>query len=131
MSDRIQAAIGVCWMSTQESLMRRPSNQSRSQSAFSMLIPGQRRYLEIPDVASLCCPKPLLLYSGRRDGLFSREGTEAAWTRIRGVYRDHDVPDRLVCRWWDTPHCFNREMQAQAFDWLESQLNRVRGDLPT
>lgn len=88
MADAIKAAIGVCWMATQESLMREPNNQNRSQSAFSMLIPGMRRYLEIPDVASLACPRPLLLYAGRRDGLFPPEGTDDAFARIRNEVRE-------------------------------------------
>jgi dienelactone hydrolase len=122
MSDRIKAAMGICWMATQESLMRGLNNMNTSQSAFAMLVPGLRRYLEIPDIASLGCPKPLLLYAGKRDGLFPHAGTEAAWSRIRTVYEDQGVADRLVCQWWDVPHCYNRQMQQHAFDWLEEQL---------
>ena len=115
----IKAAIGICWMATQESLMRQPTNQNTSQSAFAMLIPGMRRYLEIPDIASLACPKPLLLYAGRRDGLFSQAGTDAAFARIREVYAQHGAAEHFASCWWDTPHCFNRQMQQAAFDWLE------------
>lgn len=120
MSDVVQACIGICWMATQRSCMLAPANQNQSQSAFSMLIPGMRRYLEIPDIASLVCPRPMLLYSGRRDGLFSHEGTDAAFARITEVYEAHDAAQNLVCQWWDTPHCFNRSMQQSAFDWLEN-----------
>jgi len=121
-SDDIKAAIGICWMATQESLMRAPGNQNTSQSAFSMLIPGLRRYLEITDIASLVCPRPLLLYAGRQDGLFSHTGTDAAFDRIRTVYAAHGAAENLVCQWWDTPHCFNRQMQQAAFDWLEDMF---------
>jgi dienelactone hydrolase len=122
MSDDIQAGLGICWMATEESLTRTPSNYSKSQSAFSMLIPGMRRYLEIPDRASLSCPKPLLLYAGRQDGLFSQAGTDAAFAHIRAVYDAHGAGENFISQWWDVPHCFNQEMQGAAFDWLERVL---------
>lgn len=122
MSDDIKAGIGICWMSTQQHLMAGPSNYNQSQSAYSMLIPGMRRYLEIPDFASLACPKPLLLYAGRQDGLFTHEGTDAAFARIAEVYADHSASQHFSSRWWDVPHCFNRAMQQDAFDWLEQAL---------
>lgn len=122
LSDHIKAGIGICWMATQRSLMAAPSNYNQSKSGFSMLIPGMRRYLEIPDVASLACPKPLLLYAGRQDGLFTHDGTDAAWARIAEVYADHGAAANFSSRWWDVPHCFNRPMQQAAFDWLEQAL---------
>lgn len=122
MSDVVAAGIGICWMATQESLMRGLNNQNRSASAFSMLAPGMRRYLEIPDVASLACPKPLLLYAGRQDGLFPHAGTDAAFDRLRAVYQEHGAADRLVTEWWDVPHQFDTDMQRQAFDWLAGVL---------
>lgn len=124
LSDRIRACVGICWMATQESLMRQPNNQNRSQSAYSMLIPGMRRWLEIPDVASLVCPRGLLLYAGRQDELFPEHGTEAAFARIRSVYQDHGCPESFVGQWWDRPHCFDRQMQDAAFDWLGRALQQ-------
>ncbi len=124
MCDEIRAAIGICWMATQESMMREPTNQNQSVSAYSMLIPGMRRYLEIPDVASLACPRPMLLYAGRQDGLFSHTGTDAAFDRIQTVYAEHGAADQLTCQWWDTPHCFSRTMQQAAFDWLQRVMTR-------
>jgi len=117
--------MGICWMATEEGLTREISNYSKSQSAFSMLIPGMRRYLDIPDRASLVCPKPLLLYAGRKDGLFSQADTDAAFARIRDVYEAHGVGDNFVSQWWDVPHCFNKEMQKRAFDWLEGVFEQV------
>lgn len=122
MSDAVAACIGVCWMATQESLMRGVNNQNKSGSAFSMLLPGMRRDLEIPDLASLACPKPMLLYAGEQDGLFPRQGTEAAFERIRRVYRDHGAAAGLVTEWWDVPHQFDPAMQDKAFDWLAGVL---------
>jgi dienelactone hydrolase len=125
MSDDIKAGMGICWMATEESLTRESSNYSKSQSAFSMVIPGMRRYLEIPDRASLACPKPLLLYAGRKDGLFSQAGTDAAFERIREVYDAHGAGENFVSQWWDVPHCFNREMQKAGFDWLEGVFEKI------
>jgi hypothetical protein len=32
------------------------------------------------------------------------------------------VPDRQRCRLYDAPHQFNVEMQAEAWEWLATQL---------
>jgi dienelactone hydrolase len=123
-SDRIAAGAAICWMATTPSLMVPGNNQTTGQSAFSMLIPGIANDLDIPDVASIACPKPMLFYNGEQDKLFPIPGVEAAYARMRRVWESQAAGDGLETKIWPVPHVFNREMQEEAFAWLDRQLHR-------
>lgn len=71
LSNHVAAGVAVCWMATVKGLMVVDNNQARSQSSFTMLHPGLFNYLDYADVASIACPKPMLFYNGKQDGLFA------------------------------------------------------------
>jgi len=108
-------------------LMTPGNNQTRGQSCYAFLHPGLYNYLDYPDVASLACPKPMLFYNGRQDGLFPVPSVEEAYAKMRAVWESQGAGDRLVTRLWDVPHEFNAEMQDEAFAWLEGELRRAPG----
>jgi len=122
LSDRISAGVAICWMNTIKGLMVAGNNQTRGQSAFTMAHPGLYNHLDYPDVASLACPKPMLFYNGLKDTLFPVAGVEDAYAKMRKVWESQGTGDRLATKFWDVPHCFNREMQDEAFAWLNRQM---------
>ena len=61
LTDCVKASASICWMNTTEHLMTLTNNQNKGGSAYSMLIPNLRRYLDYPHTASIACPKPSLL----------------------------------------------------------------------
>ncbi|NLF57323.1 MAG: hypothetical protein GX580_06770 [Candidatus Hydrogenedens sp.] len=124
LSDRVAAGAAICWMGTTEALSQPGNNQTRGQSAFSMLVPGLRNWLDYPDVASLACPKPMLFYNGDQDTLFPVKGVEDAWAVLQNAWSLACAPERLETRMWSVPHEFNVEMQEAAFAWLDAQLKR-------
>ena len=123
LTDVIAASASVCWINTTEHLMTLTNNQNKGGSAYSMLIPQLRRYLDYPHVASLACPKPSLFFNGTRDKLFPVEGVEDAYQQMRQVWQSQEAEERLVTRLWDEKHFFSRAMQEatlQFFDrWLK------------
>ncbi len=121
-TDRVAAGAAICWMGTTEALMAPGNNQTKGQSAFSMLVPNLRNFLDYPDVAAIACPKPMLFYNGAEDSLFPVPGVEAAYARIRRVYDSQNASGRLVTKLWPVPHVFNVEMQEEAFAWLDRWL---------
>ena len=121
-SDRIKAAVAVCWMSTTSSLMSPGNNQAKGHSAYSMLVPNLRNFLDYPDVASIACPKPLMFYNGQHDKLFPVEGVEAAYARMHEVWQSRNADDKLVTKIWPVRHVYNLQMQEEAFDWLDRYL---------
>lgn len=124
LSDHISAAVASCWMSTAGALMVPGNNQTRGSSSYNMLHPGLLDALDFPDIASIACPRPVLFFNGRQDRLFPVEGVEAAYARMREVWRAQGADDRLVTKLWDTPHVFNAAMQDEAFAWLDRVLAR-------
>lgn len=123
LSDAVRASASVCWMNTTEQLMTLTNNQNKGGSAFSMIVPGLRRYLDYPHTASIACPKPTLFFNGTHDKLFPVEGVEDAYREMRDVWQSQGAGERLVTRLWDEKHFFNRQMQQQVLEffgkWLE------------
>ncbi|HSW46863.1 MAG TPA: alpha/beta hydrolase family protein [Phycisphaerae bacterium] len=125
LSDRVAAAVGVCWMCTTHALMTPGNNQTKGHSAYSMLPPNLRNFLDYPDVASIACPKPLLLYDGgEKDKLFPVPGVDEAYARMHRIWDSQGVGDRLLTKRWDLGHVLNVEMQEEAFGWLDRWLRK-------
>ena len=125
LSDRIAAAVGVCWMCTTDMLMSPGNNQTKGHSAYSITAPNLRNFLDYPDVAAIACPKPLMLLDGGpKDGLFPVEGVDRAYARIRGVYESQGAGEHFATRRYDVGHVFNVEMQEEAIQWLDRWLKR-------
>jgi len=121
-TDRIAAGVAVCWLGTTETLMSPGNNQAKGHSAYSMLVPALRNYLDYPDVAAIACPKPMMFFNGQKDGLFPVDGVLTAYKRMQKVWDSQDAGDRLKTKIWPGGHVFNVEMQEEAFDWLDRYL---------
>ena len=79
--------------------------------------------LDHPDVASLAAPDcALFVLNCGRDELFTAEGMRLATEKMRGVYQDLNHADRFQAHVYDVPHLFNKEMQKDAFFWLDRWL---------
>ncbi len=123
-SDRVAAAAAICWMNTTEYLMRPNNNQLKGGSAYAMLVPNLRNYLDYPHVASIACPRALLFFNGRRDKLFPVEGVEDAYGIMRSVWNGQGAGDDLVTKLWDTLHIFNADMQREVDVFLDKYLQK-------
>ena len=127
LDDRIKAAVVVGWMTSfPAQLKRRITNTI----GHTKLVPGLYRYLDYPDVASLAMPTPLLVINGSKDELFEPAGVRASFEKLAVCYQKAGVPERLRTRLYDAPHEFNREMQTEAWSWLEKHLGPGAGRRP-
>lgn len=122
MSKHIAAGLCICSMASLPELMAPGINITQGQSSFTMLHPGLSLSLDIPDVASIACPKPMLFYNGRQDNIYPVPAVEAAYQKLRQVWDSQQASDKLETKLWDVAHVFNLEMQNEAFAWLERQL---------
>jgi len=121
-TDRVAAGVAVCWMGTTAELMTPGQNQAKGHSAYAMLVPDLRNYLDYPDTAAIACPKPMLFYNGTEDKLFSVDMVSNAYEAMHRYWDSQDAGDKLVTKLWPVPHLFSVEMQQEAFDWLDQQL---------
>lgn len=122
LTDYIAASASVCWMNTTEQLMTLTNNQNKGGSAYAMLIPGLRRYLDYPHTASIACPKPTLFFNGTKDKLFPVAGVEDAYRTMRSVWENQQAADRLVTKLWEEKHFFNRQMQQETLEFFDRWL---------
>jgi dienelactone hydrolase len=119
LSDRIAGCVAVCWMGTRAGLLVPGSNLTRGQSSFTTTHPGLSNYLDYPDVASIACPKPVLMYNGNQDKLFPSSCVQDAYSKMQKVWESQNAGDKLVTKLWNAGHVFNLEMQDEAFQWLD------------
>lgn len=122
LTDVVRASASVCWMNTTEHLMTLTNNQNKGGSAYAMLIPALRRYLDYPHVASIACPKPTLFFNGTQDKLFPIEGVKDAYQEMEAVWKSQGASDRLVTKLWDEKHFFNKEMQKETLEFFDRWL---------
>ncbi|MEE1942816.1 alpha/beta fold hydrolase [Streptomyces sp. TRM 70361] len=126
LSDHVGAAVAACWMTGLKELTVPGSNTLRGQSAYFMLHPGLPRHLDIPDVASIAAPGPMLFLAGERDPLFTPEGVETAYRKLRAVWRSQNADERLRTELWPgLGHVFAAAMQDAAFAWLDEWVGRT------
>jgi dienelactone hydrolase len=115
---RIAAACVTGFMSTVRPMVRAHLDIH----SLIHFLPGLSRALDLPDVATLHAPKPLLVQQCARDQLFPPEGMKEAVKKIAAVYEKAGARDRFTARSYEVPHQFSRPMQDEALDWFDRQL---------
>lgn len=85
----------------------------------SQHVPRLLRYGDIPDMAGLIAPKPLLIEAGQRDTCFIIEDVRPAYAHLRRIYDAAGCGDRLVYDEHPNEHSWHGVI---AWPWLESQL---------
>jgi fermentation-respiration switch protein FrsA (DUF1100 family) len=114
---RIKAAIAVGWMCGLGELW--PVGRWPNSVGWVHYVPGLYQEMDLPDVAALACPRPLLVMQGSQDRLFPLDGVERALGKLGAIYEKARVPERYASRIYDAPHRFDIEMQEEAFEWLD------------
>lgn len=123
LSDKVAATAVISWFGTYNGLMQPGNNVLRGQSAFYMLHPGMPAHMDIPDIASIAAPKPMLIYSGGKDKLFPAEAVQEAFTKVEKVWSSQNAADKLVTKTWpELGHVFYQEQQDEVFPWLDKWL---------
>jgi len=85
-------------------------------------VPGLPRELDYPEVLGLGAPNPVLVLNNRQDALFTMPEMERADRILTEVYKKAGASDRYRASFYDGPHKFDREMQKEAFAWLDRWL---------
>jgi dienelactone hydrolase len=82
-------------------------------------IPGILQYAEIPDIAALIAPRPLLVESGDHDPIYPVEGTRQALDVLRAAYGCFGADDHLDADIFEGVHQWSGK---KAYDWIAKWL---------
>ena len=121
LSDRIKAAVPICWLTTTDEQMSFKYKRTEN-GGFANCFPGLRRWLDYPHVASLACPNAMLFINGAQDKLFPVPGVEKAFRIMHDVWQSQGVADKLETEIWDMPHSCPREAQRRALEFFKRHL---------
>ena len=121
LSDHIKAGAAVCWMvTTDEQLSFRYSRTENG--GFANCLPGLRRWLDYPHVASIACPKPMLFINGSQDKLFPVAGVKKAFQTMHEVWDSQGVGDRIETELWEMPHSCGLRSQQRVLQFFQKYL---------
>lgn len=123
LTDDVSATVAVAWMNSYRYLMQPGNNMLRGQSSFYMLHPGLASQMDIPDVAALAAPKPMLLLNGGKDRLMPEAGVRMAYQQMQQVWQAFGAEQQFTGRIFDNAsHEFNAQQQDTVYQWLAEQL---------
>ena len=121
LSDRIKAGAAVCWMvTTDEQLTFRYKRTENG--GFANCLPGLRRWLDYPHIASIACPKPMLFINGSQDKLFPVAGAQKAFAIMHDVWKSLGAGDNLETELWDIPHSCPLKAQERVLRFFQKYL---------
>ncbi len=121
LSNHIKAGAAVCWMvTTDEQLSFRYSRTENG--GFANCLPGLRRWLDYPHVASIACPKPMLFINGSQDKLFPVAGVKKAFQTMHEVWDSQGVGDRIETELWEMPHSCGLRSQQRVLLFFQKYL---------
>lgn len=121
LSDRIKAGCADCWMITTAAQLTKKYGRKEN-GGFANAIPGLRRYMDYPDIASLAVPKPMLFISGKSDKLFPVPGVEDAFRTMHSVWDAMDASGNLETYILDQPHECNINDQKMILEFFNKHL---------
>jgi len=89
---------------------------------WMVYIPSLARDLDYPEILGLNLPHPVMVLNNREDQLFTVPEMERADRILSEVYRKAGIAERYRAKFYPGPHKFDRDMQADAFQWFDRWL---------
>ena len=121
LSDRVKAAAAVCWMVTTDEQMS--FRYSRTENGgFANCLPGLRRWMDYPHIASMACPKAMLFINGTQDKLFPVPGVKKAFNIMHDTWKSQGADDKLQTELWDMPHSCPVKAQQRILEFFRKHL---------
>jgi dienelactone hydrolase len=123
LSDRIKAGAAVCWMVTADEQMGFKYSRTEN-GGFANCLPGLRRWLDYPHIASIACPKAMLFINGTQDKLFPVAGVEKAFRTMHTTWESQGAASQLETELWDMPHSCGKKSQQRVLEFFNKHLKQ-------
>ncbi len=118
LDERIKCAVAMGFMTTWKDLILHKS-YTHTWMTYVPLLPKD---LDFPEILGLRAPLPTMVQNNNQDSLFTLSEMKVADEVLRQVFNKAGAADKYSCRFYDGPHKFDREMQEDAFAWMERWL---------
>jgi dienelactone hydrolase len=118
MDERIRCAVSVGMMTTWRDYLLHKSH-THTWMVYVPLLPAE---LDYPEILGLRAPLPTLVQNNTDDPLFTLPEMQRADSILQAVFAKADAVDRYRGSYYPGPHKFDREMQAEAFEWFDRWL---------
>jgi len=122
LDERIKCAVSVGWMSTLRPMIRKHVDTH----SYIHFLPGLTHFLDLPDLIGCMVPKPLMVQQCSQDRLYPLEGMQEAVKKIAAIYEKAGAGSMFKSGFYEHPHVFSREMQEDAFNWMDRWLQPER-----
>ena len=121
LSDHIKVGTAVCWLTTTDEQLSFKYKRTEN-GGFANCLPGLRRWLDYPHVASIACPKPMLFINGSQDKLFPVAGVEKAFATMHETWKSQGADELLETELWEMPHSCPKRAQKRVLEFFKKYL---------
>ena len=118
MDERIKCAIPVGFMTTWRDLILAKCYTH----TWMTYVPILPKYLDFPEILGLRAPLATLVLNNNQDQLFTLSEMKRADEILKEVFDKANAADSYKANFYDGPHKFDQEMQADAFAWFDQWL---------
>ncbi|MGC8668175.1 MAG: alpha/beta hydrolase family protein [Chthonomonadales bacterium] len=116
--ERVAAAAPVCGTAT---LASHIAQRTLDGHCDCMWWPNTMMW-DLADVGALVAPRPLLIASADRDGIFTAAGIRMVHRQLVAAYRRMGVPNHLRLVLTPGPHGYHRRSRTEVFSWMMRHL---------
>lgn len=117
---RIKCAVPVGFMTTWRDFMLHKSYTH----TWMIYVPILPHDLDFPEILGLGVPTPSLVLNNIDDQLFTMPEMERSDQILQEVYAKANALDKYKTSFYPGLHKFDKEMQAEAFEWFDRWLKR-------
>lgn len=118
MDDRIKVAVAVGFTTTWRDFLLDKSF-THTWMTFVPLLPKD---LDFPEILALRAPAPTMVLNSKEDRLYTLPQMQRADAMIAETFKRAKAADRYKSIYYEGGHKFDRNMQADAFDWFDRFL---------
>jgi dienelactone hydrolase len=118
---RIQCAVCAGFMTTWNDLLLHKS-YTHTWMSYIPLLP---KYLDFPEILGLRAPLPAMVLNSHQDNLFTPSGMREGTNMLVEIYHKAGAPDHFSGLFYDGGHKFDKQMQADAFNWFDRWLSGI------
>lgn len=116
--ERIRCAVCVGLMTTWRDYLLYKSHTH----TWMIYVPLLPKDLDFPEILSLRVPLPTMVLNNWDDALFTPAEMQRADEILRQVWAKAGAEERYRCAFYPGPHKFDRQMQADVFEWFDRWL---------